>query len=777
MPSSVSGHGISNLRAVFSGMDATPWTIHLIHHSHVDLGYTEAQAEVRRKHGDYIAQALDLCQATDDRPDPERFRWTCEVFWTVEAFLERHPKREAELVQRCREGRIEITALWSNGTDLTDLALWEASLDRAGHWASRHGLQLRSAMNSDVNGWAWGLPALLNRRGVRWLDVGINETRALGVRPRPWPFRWLAPDGNEVLVWHGENYLAGNTMLEDPQRLRSRLAELAAQGWPCRHMALRVHGANHDNAPPGGWLPDAVAAWNRSNSDMHLRLGTPTTWFSALESSWGRPFDQHQAAWPDWWSDGLGSAAAESALVRQAQTDFTIIAGCGGLDRVADGQARLAKAQEQALLFCEHTWGAWNSTDEPGAAECRAQWNVKAGHAYAASTQASGLRDAALRAIAPTPAAPGPWIHVHNSSPTPLGGVVEVLVQDAILDGRQGPQVLSETRTGSGPACHLVDAAGRAVPVERSPAIATSARWQAQRIRFIAHQVPAQGWISYRLMPGAGPDATTASAGADSISCGDWTLTVDAGRGGVSSLRRAGRELVDASGPLLWQHVHETVHDLRGRSAVAGWDGIHRDAGLVHRALPWRIDDTRCSALGASMLISMAEPDIRLRLDLPAGLDRCDVTVEARLSGSAVEGLYCAVPIAAESPCVHLQVPGAVFRPGLDQIPGSAADWHAVQDYAAVVGSDGSAILATPDLPLIQVGGINTGQWRESIDPRTGLLQSWICNNHWFTNFPAEANQRLRYRYSLAWQPGAFDPVAASSFATGIRRGLVGVVV
>ena len=83
-----------------------PWEIWLVHHSHVDIGYTEPQEIILRKQAEFVAQALDYCTATDALPPGERFCWTCEVAWTVKAFLARFPERADEFFRRVREEEV-----------------------------------------------------------------------------------------------------------------------------------------------------------------------------------------------------------------------------------------------------------------------------------------------------------------------------------------------------------------------------------------------------------------------------------------------------------------------------------------------------------------------------------------------------------------------------------------------------------------------------------------------------------------------------------------------
>jgi alpha-mannosidase len=137
------------------------------------------------------------------------------------------------------------------------------------------------------------------------------------------------------------------------------------------------------------------------------------------------------------------------------------------------------------------------------------------------------------------------------------------------------------------------------------------------------------------------------------------------------------------------------------------------------------------------------------------------------------EAVYHSFPLAAERPTVYLDTPGAVMRPGVDQVPATATDWHSIQHYFAVAGDDFTAVVASPDVPLVQVNGINTGRWQETLPPPNGLVMSWVMNNYWFTNFPARQGGRITYRYSVMDWPGQLDAERARRFAREIRQSLL----
>jgi len=79
-----------------TGLDRE-WEIFLIHHTHVDIGYTHTQDEVKEKQWRNLEAAMDLIEATADMPDDARFRWNPETTWPIESWLE---QADAEQRQR-----------------------------------------------------------------------------------------------------------------------------------------------------------------------------------------------------------------------------------------------------------------------------------------------------------------------------------------------------------------------------------------------------------------------------------------------------------------------------------------------------------------------------------------------------------------------------------------------------------------------------------------------------------------------------------------------------
>ena len=68
-------------------------------------------------------------------------------------------------------------------------------------------------------------------------------------------------------------------------------------------------------------------------------------------------------------------------------------------------------------------------------------------------------------------------------------------------------------------------------------------------------------------------------------------------------------------------------------------------------------------------------------------------------------------------------------------------------------GSDTNIGWATVDAPLITLEDINRGLWPESIQIRNGTVFSYVMNNYWYTDTPAQQGGRFTFRYGLISGP------------------------
>jgi hypothetical protein len=209
--------------------------------------------------------------------------------------------------------------------------------------------------------------------------------------------------------------------------------------------------------------------------------------------------------------------------------------------------------------------------------------------------------------------------------------------------------------------------------------------------------------------------------------------------GGLASIveRRKSRELVRSGmGFNLGQVIYESIPGPYGREKLCGWGGIRTDCPLERIGIRFSSPEvfTRPYGVGARLRgvdLPGSLRELSLEIILYDDLPRVDLVYHMnKIPNADAEALYVAFPLAGgDAPRVRLEIPGGWMQPGIEQIPGSATDWHSVQHGFVVEGGGVCAVVASPDVPLVQINGINTGKWQERLPPHNGLVMSWVFNN------------------------------------------------
>ncbi|GAB2466961.1 glycoside hydrolase family 38 C-terminal domain-containing protein [Promicromonospora xylanilytica] len=472
------------------------WEVHLIHHSHLDIGYTDPQAVVREQHLGYLDDVLRIARETDDRDDDARFRWSEEALYSVTDWLDnRTEQQRAELVRRVQEGRISLSAMPFNlHTEMCSTDELYELLRPARDLRQRYGLRFRSAMQTDVPGAVVGLPDALSALGVEYLSVAHNwagrsapdETGAIDL---PRLFRWQGPQGGSVVVWrtdspHGMAYMEGPTVgFHESYELTSNLfpaylSSLAKRpyplmpgsvfGWldttertdrqpyPWDVLHLRVHGSWSDNAGPSRTISDVVAEWNAEWDFPRLRLSTNEDFFDAAVERVGDELQTFVGDWNDWWAHGVGAAAAPVSVGRTAQARLRdaqtlsaaarLITGAAG-DPLVDPERGYA----QLALWDEHTWGASNSWEHAdlGSSSGEHQWYWKVARAYEALDEAEhGLHVAGATLAEHLGSTGDASVYLLNTSGQPRTEAVELFLP-ASVTGLDRSVTVTDSRTGA----------------------------------------------------------------------------------------------------------------------------------------------------------------------------------------------------------------------------------------------------------------------------------------------------------------------------------------
>jgi alpha-mannosidase len=768
---------------------ARRWTVDLFHHSHTDIGYTELQSRVIQNHLEYLDSVIDYCHQTDAYPDDAKFRWNIEVSWALENYRAMRPEAKfRELVDLIRAGRVELSGIQVNGSDLFAHEEIIRAVENPCALGRRYGFPVRAAMNDDVTGFDWALPQIFRQNGVRYFSTGINETRSRAPLRRPCPFWWESPDGSRVLQWNGEHYLFANyeLLVHEPlarsaPKVGEYLAKLEARGdYPYDIVAFNVSGWVTDNCPPGRGLSDRVKEWNEKFVSPHLRLATLHEFFEKLERDFGPKIPVYRLGWPDYWTDGAASTAFETGLNRVAHNELITAEKVSALAarlELDKGKAlrfpaeALREAWDQSMLYDEHTWGAWNSIGDPGSELARGQWAVKSAYAYKAREASRTLLRRGLEALARTIGAEGDnEFAVFNPLSWPRTDVVRVTL----------------------PAGPLREAKGRLRVIDRR--LGSEAKFQMigdEAILVLAKDIPSMGYALFSVRPGENevPKAIAETSGVSAagntvVENRFYRLTVDAKTGGISSLvdKETGRDLVDQSSP--WKlntYIYEqpqggrkAVDDMTKRttferSSPEATTGLQVEwAGPVAKSLIIRSAPKMCAALEQRVILY----DDLKRIDLVNVLDKKETfdpeavyfafpfkvgqgqpAAPAKVKGGQPPSKTMPQGSVTVPPGVRFEISDADMAPGKEQLPGTTLDWHTVQNWVEFSGQDARVVWSPVEAPLVEFGDINTGKWLTKLDLANAWVFSYAMNNYWMTNFKASQEGRVEFRYSLTSLP------------------------
>jgi hypothetical protein len=468
----------------------------------------------------------------------------------------------------------------------------------------------------------------------------------------------------------------------------------------------------------------------------------------------------------------------------------------GALAAAAGGAGAPAVAPESAAayqhisLFNEHTWGAGDpATDgDSGQSSGQMQWHWKFAQALAAEAESAAVFDRARASLSRelgTAAGalcsayvvnPCSWERTDRvrvfipSNRVPLGVPVRV------TDARSGKQLEADIE----------------VEDERS-------RTNGRSIWVVVPDVPPCGLVRLDVLRAdpelpAEPEPRPVAAawqqrdGAFDLENEHLIVRVDPRRSSIRSVtdRRTGREIVNPDNPLglngyIYDRyiggganhasgkvvAHGATLDLLGERTAAGPAAlVERVSGATAQRLTFEYQAAGNRAM-------------RTTLTLPHGVARLDI--ENHISKAPTrekESAYLAFPFLVREPTVRYELAGGAGGPDLPVIPGSATHARAIRRWVSFE-EDGTAIAwVTQDAPLIELSSVVLPfapypQTSPAAEP--GTVYSWVHNNIWDTNFPAEQAFDTDFRYSVGVGAGN-GPVLGMRTAAALAHPLTAVL-
>nr|WP_328808588.1 hypothetical protein [Nonomuraea montanisoli] len=798
------------------------WSVFVVHHSHLDIGYTDPQGTVLRHHLEYLDAAVRLADETASWPDDAKFRWTVESSMPALKWLENRPAEQVEaFAAAARAGVIEVTALpFQLHTEACSTEELYRQLRFTSELQDRYGFATRSAMHTDVPGAVVGLVDALNAAGVRYLAAAHNWAgRSVpylhGGDKLTRPFRWRAPSGNELLVWftdtpHGMAYMEGNTVgLTDSYELADDLlprylAALATRGYPYGPgtfgwqgpdaprepyeldvLHMRVQGAHADNAGPS-IVPAAIArTWNERWAWPRLRSAANSDFFEHVEEHYHDRLAVHEGDWTDWWADGLGSGARPLGYVRRAQSALRAAETLHTLAG-ADATDRIDEAYDKVALFNEHTWGAanpWEDAEEAGDSG-GLQWTRKSSGAYDAQDDAADLLHAAVRRFGAALAEEGDLpegtlasFAVFNPATRARTDLVRAFLPRDVV-AADVPIALVDARTGDTLAHHE-----EYVHPEDWPT-----RPIGRHLHAVVPDVPGNGYARIDVVTAGSQAAEPAEADLGGVIENEfYRVTYDVREGYIGSIfdKVAGRELVNRDAAAgFGQYVYDSYATAPHFNHLSGHVGAHDRTLLGDRAIGRgaTIVKAQRTAVTERLVVELQGKGVdwlRTTIELHRGVPRLDLTYQLAKQGTpAKEAVFLAFPFAA-GPATAWELTGGVGGRDVPQVPGSAAYMLPIRHWIAFDDPELTVAWATLEAPLVQLGTIHMpyAPFPPTLEQEDGTVYSWALNNIWDTNFPSQQQGETTFRYAVMSQAGADGRRLGALAASGLTEPFAGVLV
>lgn len=746
------------------------WTIYLVQHTHTDIGYTKPQTEILTEHLRYIDYAIEYCEATEDYPDDSKFRWTCEAAWAVKEWLSSRPAEQVEkFLHFVKNGQIEVTAMFFNMSELSGENNYKTFLEPVATF-HEYGIPVVTAMQNDVNGIAWCLADYLPDIGVKYITIGSNGHRADIPFNRPTIYKWESPSGKSIISYRADHYHTANywgidrgDMAGVENGVFSYISSLKHREYGFPMVAVQYSGYFTDNSPPSRKECELIKAWNEHYAWPKLRSATAHEFLSRIEEEYSDKLPVYQAAYPDWWTDGFGSAARESGASRETQSDMLIVesmlsmAGMDGDKYPYEMHDEMSRIHENLLFYDEHTFGAAESIRNPMCENSQVQWAEKGSYVWEAlkSTQilyekaVGRLQGGLFRSDKPT-------VTFFNPSGVERSAMMSVYIDYEIIPRDR--------------AFRIVDEEGNSLAVQ-----ALRSRSEGRYYAIWAENVPAMGYKTYEIVLDEGYAPVQESFDfTGNVMENDWyRISFDPEKGGIVSLydKELGKELVDkASEWKLGDFIYESLEG----------DRHQMERKVFEKYSRYGLDDVRITGTSDGDVYRSVYlegksrgcdpgPGVKIEVRLFNDVKRIEFSYSmVRLPETDPSGIYVAFPFDLDDSELLFDVPGGVVSAGKNQIPRTAAGWNTVQNFVSARNDDMQILVSCDAVPLFMMGELLNDPYRIEHKHDKAHVFSWVMNNYWTTNFRASQEGEFKWTYALTSTSDTSN-ACASEFGWGNR--------
>ncbi len=733
---------------------AKKWTLFIVPHQHLDIGFTDYVARVAELQSQVVDDAISLIQEFPN------YRYTLDGYWIVQQYLAgRSRERREELLRMLQEQKISLPLQYaSQHTGTASLEGLIRSLYPSHFFAQKHSIPVTHTHITDVPSYSWSYASVLHAAGQKYFAAASNNWRApvllLGRWNEKSPFYWQGPDGGKVLMWYSRAYLQIHTLFGLPPQTTAARDSLpvflqAYESPEYKADAAIIFGAQLENTPLEKGQATFPRRWAELYAWPRLMFGTFAEALAEIEQQWEGDIPTVRGDFGPYWEDGFGSDALHTAIHRENQQRILSAEKLSTLPALLrpalePDEEVLEQAWENILLFDEHTWTSVRTVAQPEHEQTTGGLAVKRARATEARRQINHTLRRSSAQLEALIAPKEPVLLVFNSLNWVRSGWVEV-------DLNEGVEIVDRATGKAVP--HEVVYRGKGFPL---PIFGPAYR----RVRFYAENLPAVGYKVYALrylpLKTALPRESSSEEG-PTIESRYYRVTLDPAAGAIKSLwdKELNRELVDQDSPYRFgAYLYVTGgNDLPDNSLYRFGSGRKPPKLTVHPARWGRIVSVHSNRLGTTVVLESSAvntPTIRTKIFL-SNLEK-KIYFTYRLTKEfilAKEAAYFAFPFAVSNPEFLYETQTAWVNPARDELRGGSREWYAVNHWAAVRNDQVTVAILPLDAPLVTFGDIVRGRWPAEFHPETSTIFSWIMNNYWQTNFAPGQGGEFNFRYVL----------------------------
>ncbi len=775
----------------------------VLHHSHLDVGYTHSQPILWELQREFIDQALRLLDETADWPEPCQPRWTIEVTAQIQKWLETASASDVNKMKACLQAeRIGISAMQFNTTPLCNAEQLIRQLYPVKMLREKFGIAIRTANQHDVNGIPWALSDILVDSGIELLIMAVNPHFGGSILDRPGIFRWQTPGGRELLVKNGAHYTMFDQLLETHKNdlsameagLNKYLTHLEQRNYSYDFLYLTAAHApvSYDNSSPNPDVARLIRRWNEEKGAPLIRFVTPGMLLKRIEEIPRDKLPLYSGDWTDYWNFGAASTARVLAVNQRSKPKLAVsevLAVWNGNN--SDVKKKLNDdAWFNINCFDEHTWGAFNSLqkDHP---QVLAQAAFKDILAYRGRELSQYLLFDELEKLADNPECgyDQEGILLVNSGP----GEKEVYVPVPDWWKEAGKRHRTARLTYNQYAEQFADAPLYG-PVKLAPFSWRKLSFSELNEVVILEGLNNQESIVFdRGVTIDAPNDESPRQPVNLIESPFYRLEYNPRTGRILGLwdKQLDRQVLDLTSQWsFFQLVREIPDPLFDGDRKAMYNRAQYKE--IYDQSCWNYDwvarregadvfdgfETKKAPDGISLIRRFKGPnEIKLEqvITLPAQEGPIQLTARLELPDyPKPEALYFAFPLQlTESWHGHFDSVGVVLELDREQLPEVSRGWVTVESHVAIHDDTTCYSLYCPEAPLVQVGDFTFGREIPSIPrPENPLLLAWPVNNYWDTNFRASQPGSIELKYGLSIT-SSYDPAReyrnGKAFATPVE--------